>query len=314
MQKNKNKTTEGQKMMSNLREKFGIENIDNTPLKKVKSVNVTELDSFNAKFDSFYMKTNMVKLITQLADCFKDNVVANVKFDNTGINIFALYHCKTVCINTHIGTDLFVDICCEKDIYIAMNLMVLSKKISLLQKFKVPEITFKNKDGDLSISGNRNGSPANILIKGLIYDPEELDVGEFQYDVPIRVKSCELAKLIDCMPTDFSISLKLKEKHILFTGDDDSTITELQLKLEDDVVNRLNKYKSIRGYKASFVKQNVMAIVKGSKLCDYVIVGLNQNAPLFISYTISDDNFDPKRRSQVDMYFSPKFSDDIEFE
>lgn len=311
---NKSKNTTGQQMILELSEKLGIDNVDDIPRKKMKISNVEEIKHFDAKKDSFYMKTNMVKLITQLADCFKDNVVANIKFDHTGINIFALYHCKTVCVNTHIGTDLFTDIFCEKDVYIALNLLVLTKKISMLQKFKVPEIIFRNKGGDLFITGERNGSPANILIKGLVYDPEELDVGDFKYPSPIRIKSHDFSRMIDCMPSDFNISLNIKDKYILFKGDDDCSIIELQIKLDDDVIRRVSQHKEVRDYNASFVKQNLVAIVKGSKLSEYVIVGFNQNAPLYISYTISDENFETKKCSKVEMYFSPKFCDDIEFE
>lgn len=308
--------TKGEQMMLSLREKLGIDQFDDCPKrKKVKTINVTGVDKFDSKIDGFRMTTHMVKLICQLSDCFKDNVVANIKFNSTGITIFALYHCKTVCINTHIGADLFTEIFCDKDVHIALNLMVLTKKISLLQKFKVPNITFHNEEDDLMISGERNGSPANVRLKGLVYEPEELDISEFEYNVPIRLKSSEFAKLIDCMPAVFSISLQIEKKVILFTGDDDSSVTKLQLKLDDDVIIPLKTFPEVCQYHSFFVKQNLMAIVKGAKLSEYVIVGLSKNAPLFVSYTLNESSkLDVSDRSKVNMYFSPKFCEDIEYE
>ena len=158
----------------------------------------------------------MVKVIAQISDCFKDNVVANLRFCDDGVNIFALYHSKTVCISTHIGRDMFSEFMCEKEVYVSLNLMILAKKISNLQKFKIQKLTFENQDQDLVLIGQTdNGPPARIRLKALTSDVEELDL-DFEYSISIRFLSVEFAKQIECMPASFTIRMNCEQGELVF--------------------------------------------------------------------------------------------------
>lgn len=315
-----NPSSKGQQMIACLSKQLGIENNESEisrPQKRVRTHEVIETREFDPGNDSFKMTTHMVKIISHVTECFKDNIIANLKFNMNGIDIFGLYHSKTVCISTHLGKDLFTDFSCEKEVYTSLNLMVFSKKIASLQKFKIQQLTFETKNEDLMLIGHTDGEPpASIKLKSLTTECEELDLNGFSYDVLIRLQSSEFSKQIDCMPSGgFTIHIDTKHGCLVFTGDDDHSTTELKMKLDKEVIDNIKLYPAVTNYRAAFVKANIGAITKGAKLSEFVIVGFSQDAPLFVRYVLNESsNLNPEHNSSVSMYFSPKLNDELEFE
>ena len=309
--------TKGSDMMAVLSKQLGLEAEDQErPAKKVRTSDVIESREFDPKQDAFRMTTHMVKVIASVSECFKDNVMANIKFDMDGIHIFALYHSKTVCISTYLGKDLFTDFLCEKEVYTSLNLMVFAKKIANLQKFKIQKLTFENKDSDLVLTGQTDGEPpAHVQLKSLSCDVEELDLNDFEYRVPIRLMSAEFAKLIDCMPPTFTIKMDADNGHLVFIGNEDHSITKLPMRLDKEVVEKIRAYPAVENYSATFVKANLGAILKGVKLSEYVIVAFSQDSPLFVRYILNESSdLNPDNNSRVSMYFSPKLNEDLDEE
>jgi hypothetical protein len=310
--------SKGLEMIAGLAEKLGIdEDVEDTrPIKRVRTSEVKESRPFDAKNDSFRMTTHMVKVVTQASDCFKDNVVANLQFDSNGINIFALYHSKTVCITTQFGRDLFSEFSCEKEVHTSLNLLHLSKKIAILQKFKIQKLTFASLDDDLVLMGDNDNEPAgSIRMKSLTSDVEELDLSDFQYNVPIRLLSSDFSRLIDCMPATFHIKMDIEKGHLVFMGSEDHSVTRLPMKLDFEVLQRIKKYPDVADFQASFNKANLSAIMKGSKLSEFVIVAFSRDSPLFVQYVLNESSdLNPDNNSKVSMYFSPKLSEELDEE
>ena len=306
--------TKGFEMMAGLSERLGIDDTEDRPTKRVKTTEVKESRPFDPKQDAFKMTTHMVKVISQVSDCFKDNVMANLQFDSEGINIFSLHHARTVCISTHLGRDLFSDFSCEKEVYTSLNLIVLAKKIANLQKFKIQKLTFENKNEDLVLTGQTDGEPpARIRLKSLTSDVEELDLTEFDYSVPIRLLSSEFAKQIDCMPATFTIRMDSDNGHLVFLGNEDHSVTRLPMRLDTEVVEKIQKFPDVKDYHATFLKANLSAILKGAKLSEYVVVAFSQDSPLFVRYLLNESaDLNPDNNSRVSMYFSPKLNEDLD--
>ncbi len=301
------KLTTGQKRMSNLSKRLNIDSSELEARKKIKTTQLYDTRVFDPTKDAFTMTTNMVKLLINLFDCFKDNIVANFVFDEHGINIFALYHSKTVAITTQIGRDLFSDFRCEKEVYTSLSLSLIAKKFQILQKCKIHTLTFSSIEDDIAITGTaENGSPVDIRLKSLTADTEILDLSDFEYPVCIRVKSTDFARIYECMPSVFSITISIGNKSLVFVGDEDLSTTKLYIPLDDSTIDKIKEQSSLINYKCSFLKLNLKPIVSGSKLSEFVIIGLAPESPLFVRYTI-DSNINPQNISQVSMYFSPKY-------
>lgn len=306
--------SKGFEMMAGLSERLGIDDLDERPTKLVKTTEVKESRPFDPKKDAFKMTTHMVKIISQISDCFKDNVMANLQFDSLGINIFSLHHARTVCVSTHLGRDLFSDFNCEKEVFVSLNLMVFAKKISNLQKFKVQNLTFQNQNEDLVLTGQTDSEPAAcIRLKSLTSDVEELDLSDFDYDVPIRLLSAEFSKQIDCMPPTFSIHMDVGCEQLVFSGNEDHSVTTLPMRLDKNIIEKIKKFPDVMNYHATFIKANLSAILKGSKLSEYVVVAFSLDSPLFVRYIINESaDLNPDNNSRVSMYFSPKLNDDLD--
>jgi proliferating cell nuclear antigen PCNA len=307
----------GMQMIEGLSEKFGLDDAVENANKRVKSSYLKQANGFDAEYDSFCMSTHMVKVVSQVADCIKDNVAANFKFDSEGISIFAFYHSQTVCINVQMGKDFFDEkFSCDKQIFICLNLSTYAKKISMLQKCKVDKISFTNKDEDLMLFGQKEQDPtAEIALKSLNSDIEEIDLSDIDYKITIRLQSSEFSRLIDCMPANFTICFDSINGHLVFQSDEDLSRTKLPLRLEPEVVREIQKHESLKNYKQSFIKANMTYITKGAKLSEHVRVGFSQKQPLFVQYVISESSdLNPSNDSIVNMYFSPKVSDEIESE
>lgn len=304
----------GMEMFTGLSEQLGIGDFETQPKKKIKTNELGISRAFDPEQDAFKMTTHMIKIITQVFECSKDNVVANVKFDTTGVTIFALYHSKTVCINTHLGKDLFSKLVCEREVHTSLNLSVLAKKISNLQKFKIQTLTFESQGDDLVLTGRpETGPQAKIHLKSLSSDVEELDLCDFKYSVPIRLSASEFAKRVECMPATFTIHMDTELGCLVFIGDEDHSTTTLTIELDAQVLEEVKKHPDVRNYRATFVKANISSITKGHRLSEYVVVAMSQDSPLFVRYVVNESSdLCPEHDSKVEMYFSPKLNDDLD--
>lgn len=308
----------GKQLLDNLARDIGLTDTDERPVKRVRTVAVPDVRRFDARDDGFKMTTTMVKVIVQVAECFKEDISANVQFGPKGITIFALYHGKTVCISTKLGRDLFSDFYCPKEVNVSLNLVVLAKKLSNLHKCKVQQLTFENDDDNLVLVGQlaENDPPARIMLKSEVAsDVDELDLGDIDYAVPIRLVASEFAKQIECMPATFTIHMDAVRGNLVFKGDEDQSTTTLSLRLEQDVLTKIQQHADVRDYRATFLKANIGAILKGAKIAEYVIVAFTQDSPLFVRYIINESSdMDPDQNSRVTMWFAPKLNDDLDFE
>lgn len=317
----------GSEMIQELSQQLNIGHDDDSTIlqcgenvKKFKTSNIQESRSFNPKKDTFKMTTFMGKLISQITDCIKGDVTAQLKFDQNGINIFSFHHSKTVCFNTRLGRDLFSSFECDIEVFASINLKVLAEKMAILQKLK-RTLTFENDDGDLVLTGYIDGQPpAKIKLKPLHTESaEELDLDGYTYNVPVRIRSDEFSKLIDCMPQTFSIRMDCEHGELVFLGNEDHSTTRLPMKLEQDVVDKIKKYPEIKNYNATFAKANLGGILKGAKLSEYVIVAFqddpDRHLPLFVRYILNESaDHNPDNNSQISMYFCPKIEDDMDDE
>ena len=85
--------------------------------------------------------------------------------------------------------------------------------------------------------------------------------------------------------------------------------------MEPDVVAKIQQHADVRDYRATFLKANIGAILKGAKIAEYVIVAFTQDSPLFVRYIINESSdMDPDQNSRVTMWFAPKLNDDLDFE
>jgi len=310
--------TKGAVMISGLRESLGLDDNCGPLRKKPRVVVVAEEEArpFDPDQDAFQMTTHMVKLMSQVTDCFKDNVIANLQFDPGGIHLFSLHHARTVCISTFLGRDLFSTFRCEREVCTTLNLVVLAKKIAILQKFRIQKLIFANKGDDLVLAGQRDAeAPAEIRLKSLTSEVEELDLSAFKFDVVFRLISADLAKLIDCMPPVFSIEVNIDQGGLVFSGHDDHSVTRLSLRLDKNILLEIARFENVKNYKSTFIKANLSAIGKGAKLSEFAQVGLSSDSPLFVRYVLNESSdLDAKKNSSISMYFSPKLDDDIDEE
>jgi hypothetical protein len=269
---------------------------------------------FDPKEDGFFMSTQMVKRVCSVFDIFKDNVECNIQFSENGINVFALYYDKTVCICTHLGRDLFSEFSCNKEVVSCVNLNVFAKKLSTLQLFKPQKITFSNRDHNLIITGYpENAAKGEALINSLSSSLEELDVTNYEYDVNIRVLSSEFAKMINAMPASFTLSMDCAAKQLVFEGKEDQSSILLRLDVDPDIVHEIEKYEDVANYKACFLSTYLQPIVKGSKMCTYAIIAFRRETPLFVRYIINESSdLNPENNSKISMYFASKFDESMD--
>jgi proliferating cell nuclear antigen PCNA len=314
MKRNINEVSEGSKMLAGLSDALGIDDSDIRPTKTAKVTEVEQMRPFDPTNDAFKMTTHMLKVISGVADCFKDNVMANFRFDSEGVSIFSMHHARTVCITTHLGMDLFTDFSCEKEVYTSVNLNVFAKKVEILNKYKIQKLTFENKNEDLVLTGQGDSKPtASVRLKALTSDVEEVDISEFHYDVPFRLQSAEFSKIIDCMPGTFTIRMDVENGHLVFVGNEDHSVTILPMHIDPEVIEKIKQFDDVRNYQATFVKSNISAIGRGCKLSEYVVVAFNQENPLFVRYILNESaDLNPDNNSSISMYFSPKLNDDID--
>jgi hypothetical protein len=287
----------------------------NLPNKRatIPTTSMTDTVTFESQVDVFWATTHLPKLLSHVFDVFKDNVTANLMFGSTGLSIFALYHCKTVCTITKLGRDIFSDFSCPKEVLASVNLMVLAKKINTLLKFKANDITFKNDSDDLVLTGrNSQNKCAEIKLRPLDVELEELDVSNcFQYNVSFRVRSAELARYIECMPDSFEIYLDGSIGCLMFVGKEVYSVTKLPLMLDGCILSEINKYPDVKNYRASFTKHNLSFISKGVKLSDYAVVSISNDSPLCIQFVLLESSdLTETNQSTVTMYFSPQEPED----
>lgn len=306
-------TTKGEHMFHELTDDLDI-NVHAPNKKRVCTNRSITYDNFDPQKDTFVFTTNMMKLLTTVVDCFKDNVTSNIRFTTKGMNIFALYACKTVCINAHLGADIFSNIQCEKDILIALNVVLFGKKLNTIYKFKIDRLTLTNSGDDLMLKGDSNNSqPINILMKSIIADVEELDLNEFKYDIYIRIPTSDFVKQLECMSGIFTIRLDITRGEIVLIDNDELSTTKVSIVLDKETKMKLQCKELCTNYECTFMKNNMTCIIRGQKLSEYITLGLSNELPLFVSYTIGE--YQPENtQSSIDMYFSPRIDNTSDME
>jgi hypothetical protein len=258
--------------------------------------------------DSFHMSTQMTKKIVDVFEVFKENTECNFKISKTGIDVISLFCDKTVYVCIRLGKTIYSELNCPTNVAYCVNLSILAKRLSMLNRFKPRRFVFGNKGVDLMISGfPDNQAAGRIVINSLSSLVEELDTSIFKYDVTIRTSAEELARVIDAMPATFSLNLDVEEKALVFHGTDELSSTFLTLRVSSEALDSISKSTTVQNYKASFLKNNLMSLVRASKLSSFVVLGLHNKNPLFASYIITEScDLNPQHDSRVCLYFSPK--------
>lgn len=289
-----------------------VENRGESRKKNVSRNISSDIRFFDVDKDRFHISTHMVKMFSYILDCMKDKVVGMIRFGPGGMNIFALYSSRTVCVSTSIGKELFSTFECSNDVHMSVDLQVFAKKLNGMQRFKIEKLTFKNFHDELLVTGeSENQSPSEIQIRSLIPEFEELDVESVSYKVSICVRTSELIRHIDYMPPLFSISIEDNCSHIVFTGKEIQCTTRSKMYLEPEIQEEVRKYPAVKNYSGTFIKSNLSPIVRGSKLSEHVLISLSDGMPLFVRYMLNEKaGGDRSNESYVSMYFSPRLEED----
>ena len=268
----------------------------------------TSLRDFQVESDSFHLSTQMTKKIVDVFDAFKENTECNLKISKTGIDVLALLYDKTVYVSIRLGKSIYSENQCPTNIAFSVNLNILAKRLSVLNRFKPRRFVFGNKGTDLIITGfPDNQAPGKVVINTLSTTIEELDVSLFKYEVSIRTSSEELARILDAMSPIFQLYVDMEEKALVFHGSDDLSSTVLALRISEEAIQKIQTTPSMQNYKASFLKANLMPLVRASKLSAFVSLGLHNKNPLYASYTITEScDLLTQHDSRVQLYFSPK--------
>ncbi len=256
----------------------------------------------------FHMTTQMVKRLTHIFDTFKENVDCNLEFLPKGIQLFALYSGTTACVFIKLQKNLFSEYKCERNTVVCLNFGVLAKKLTTLYKFRPRTLEFSNLGGSQLVLGAvpDNRKPIKITLDSLEILLEALDVKEFKYDLLLKVKSTELANLLEAMSSQLSIQMDCDSHSLIFESRDDTSISEMSLPLDPETADKCKKYPQLRSYKQNFLKSNLAPLIRSTKLTTHVLIGLHMNYPLYATFTLSEyfDQNGPDN-SEVCMYFSP---------
>ena len=297
----------------------GLEQLESIT-KKIKSSNTTNIrtvninvkgEDFETKTNSFYIATQMVRRLVSIFEIMKEEVDCNLKVSNDGLDMFTLYSDKTVAIFVHFDRDIFseFDVRGEAPVVMCLNLSVLAKKLTVLQKFKPQKISLSICDHKLNLAGyNDEGNCGTVSLDSISTLIDDLDTENFQYQVLIALSSARLQKSLDCMPAIFSIHMDCTNNNIRFEGKEEMSKTTLCIPLGGDVIDEVKKHPSIASYSGVFHKLYLAPLIKSCKLSKYVTIGLHQEAPLFCRITIVD-SIGTEDDSSVSMYFAPRFGD-----
>lgn len=263
------------------------------------------------KRDQLYLVTPLVSTIYKMIDAIKDNVITNVKFNNRGMHLFSLYNSKTVCVQMTIGLSMFSEFKCDNEITTALNLSTLAKKLSAITKIKSKRLIFTICDGDISLKGECDSGPdINISFRSVNSEFDNLEL-DCKYNVPLVVNAVDFAKQIESMPSMFVISVDINKKVLIMEGDDNCTTTKVPMKISDDIVDQIRLHDDVKNYRASFLKSNLIPVLKLAKLTDCMILGLSSNAPLSVICTVSESyNQSRSEDSRIEMFISPRIDED----
>ena len=308
---------DGKAKLADLCKELGIEDTVPPPQKRLKA-DTTKTHEFNPEVDNFNFSTACSRVILTVADVIRgNNIDGNFTFNDTGIKIWSLPSAQTVCIIVRLGPNMFSEFTCSKEVCTTINLNVFFQKIWTLQKMKAQKLTFRNAGQDLELVGYSDNQPKSVIcLKPLDNADEDVDgIAAMKYPVLVQLNAAELNRLIDGMPTVFTISIDFDDGCLVFTGVEDSSTTKLAMRLEENVIDTLHNCKASKGYRASFLKSSLACLTKAAKLSDCVNVGFVNDAPLFLQYTINESSdFKKERESNITIYVSAKINDDEEYE
>lgn len=265
--------------------------------------------------DTLFIKTHMITSIHKILESIKDNVIVNIEFDRNGIHFFSLYHSKTVCVKSLIGLDMFSEFKCDKRICTSLNLNDFAKKVATMNKLKIKVLTFQCDGDDINLTGiNDKGPPVKICFKAINSEFETLDL-DCVYNSPLRVKSADFAKQLESMPSIFTMYVDMSLCQLVLYGTENNSTTIVPMDISSENMERIKLHPEVSNYRASFVKNNLNAIIKTSKLSEYMSLGLSNDCPLHVDCIISESiNMKTENNSNISMFFSPRITDDDDLE
>jgi len=261
----------------------------------------------------YNLSTQNVKKITQLFGLITDNVECNIKYSPTGMDVFAMYFDKTVCIRMRLGRDMFSDYACSSTPVVSTyNLGVLAKKLSVLNKFKPERFTWKNKGTNLVISAFSTKRPkSEVEIHSLSVGIEELDLSSFKYDILIEVPTQDLYHILESMPLVFQIKVNVTDSCITFSGDEDHSKISMSIPLPAEVNHEVKNHPEVSQYQASFLRTYLSPLIKSAKISNNVVLGFRDGTPLFTRFIIQQST-DHVLQDDTDicMYFASRYTDE----
>lgn len=261
---------------------------------------------FDPAIDKIFIKTNMVKLLNKIVNCFKDNVDASIKFSPDGIMITSLHHSHTVLHTTQLGREMFTSFECDKIFHTWLNLQTFAKKTSLLEKHRSPSITFQLEEDDLVISCPPG---VKVLLKAIDSELEFADVSKWNYNIATRLNSEEFCKMVTSMPDEFVIHFDVERRCLVFSGDEDLSRTELAMPIDAEIIEHVKKLPEFDSFRVKIKKKMMGAVMRGEKLARHLIVGFAPDCPLLVRYELNKSVDSRYPDSTVTMYVGTMHDD-----